>query len=208
MYPDTDTPPVPIADRTVASIRSALPESPWDRVDRYRRLGLDSRTAARLAGAPWARLFDLLDPAAGVTAIRLAHALEKRLPHHRRSRSLDAIPEPGRLAPLVEAIASDRIRPEAMEPALDALLAETERGPEEVLAGFSRGANDSADLEAAMRETVAAGSALAGRRPDVVMRWAMGQVMPRLLGRIDPAVVRTRLAELLGSSSVPPRSSR
>jgi len=197
MYPDTDTPPIPIADRTVASIRSALPESPWDREDRYGKMGLDSPTAARLADAPWARLFDLLEPAAGVTAIRLAHALEKRLPHHRRSRALGSIPEHERLAPLVKAVASGRIRAEAMEPALDALVVEAERGTEEVLAGFSRGENDPEDLEAAIRETVEAGSALAGRPPEVVMRWAMGRVMPRVLGRIDPAVVRTRLLKAL-----------
>jgi len=172
MYPDTDTPPIPVADVAVAEIRSSLPEPPWERVDRYRNSGLDSPTAARLAGAPWAQLFDALDPAPGATAIRLAHALEKRLPHHRRSRGLDSIPALERIAPLVSAVTSGRIRAEAMEPALDMLLVEAECGPDKVLARFSRGENDSADLEAAVGETAAAASALAGRPPEIVMRWA------------------------------------
>ena len=53
---------LPIPDRTVAEVRSSLPERPWDRERRYRGLGLDDATAARLAGAPWAALFDALDP--------------------------------------------------------------------------------------------------------------------------------------------------
>jgi glutamyl-tRNA(Gln) amidotransferase subunit E len=197
MYPDTDTPPVPIPDRIVGEIRSSLPESPWGREERYRKLGLDSPTAARLAGAPWARLFDALDPAPGATARRLAHALGKRLPYHRRSRGLDSIPAPERVAPLVSAVASGRVRAEAMEPALDALREESERGPEEVLTRFSRGEKGASDLEEAIRVTAAAGTALAGRSPEVVMRWAMGRVMPRLLGRVDPAEVRARLMKAL-----------
>jgi glutamyl-tRNA(Gln) amidotransferase subunit E len=51
MYPDTDTPPVAIADDTVQEIRAARPERPWERVARYEALGLDGRAARRLAGA-------------------------------------------------------------------------------------------------------------------------------------------------------------
>jgi glutamyl-tRNA(Gln) amidotransferase subunit E len=199
MYPDTDTPPVPIPDRTVAEVRSSLPERPWDREDRYRALGLDAPTAAGLAGAPWAPLFDALDPPPGAVATRLANGLGKRLPHHRRSRGLETIPEPERLAPLVAAVASGRVRAEATERALDALLAEAGSGADEVLARFSRRESDASDLESAIEETAAAATGLAGKPREVVMRWAMGRVMPRLLGRIDPAEARTRLENALST---------
>jgi len=197
MYPDTDTPPVPIADRTVAEIRSSLKEAPWDREDRYASLGLDSPTAARLAGAPWAPLFDAIDPPAGATAVRLAHALCKRLPHHRRSRGLEDPPAAERIAPLVAAIAAGRMRLEATEAALDALIEEGDLEAEEIVARFCRRQSDAADLDAAVEETVAAGPALAGRDQETVMRWAMGQVMPRLLGRVDPNEARRRLEAAL-----------
>ena len=41
--------------------------------------------------------------------------------------------------------------------------------------------------------------ALAGREPATRLRWAMGEAMPGLLGRVDPAEVRRRLAARLGA---------
>jgi Asp-tRNA(Asn)/Glu-tRNA(Gln) amidotransferase B subunit len=38
---------------------------------------------------------------------------------------------------------------------------------------------------------------MTGRVPDTLLRWAMGEVMPRLLGRADPRDVRRRLEERL-----------
>jgi glutamyl-tRNA(Gln) amidotransferase subunit E len=62
MYPDTDTPPIPIADALVAEVRSIRPETPWQREARYHELGLDARTATQLARSWWADLFDELKP--------------------------------------------------------------------------------------------------------------------------------------------------
>jgi len=197
MYPDTDTPPLPIPDRLVAEIRSSLPETPWARVERYRALGIDSRVATRLAASPWAALFDALDPPPGPVAQRLALALEKRIPHHRRRRRLDRDPEPRLLAPLVEEVREGRIRPEAIEAAIDRLLASRGRDADGSLASFRRDPEDDASLARAVERIVEDGGRLAHRSREVAIRWAMGRVMPRFLGRIDPAVVRSRIAHAL-----------
>ena len=61
MYPDTDTPPMPIPDAWVETVRAARPERPFERADRYRADGLAVYAAERLAQAPWALLFDALE---------------------------------------------------------------------------------------------------------------------------------------------------
>jgi glutamyl-tRNA(Gln) amidotransferase subunit E len=104
MYPDTDTPPIPVLDAMVIEIRERLPEAPWARRARYERLGLDPPVAWRLAHAPWADLFDRLDPVRGDLAQRLAATLEKRIPHHRRRKGLQSTPDPERLKPMVHAM--------------------------------------------------------------------------------------------------------
>jgi Glu-tRNA(Gln) amidotransferase subunit E-like FAD-binding protein len=195
MYPDTDTPPLPIADETLASIREALPETPWNRSRRYGLLGLGSGPADRLAAGPWAPLFDAVDPPSGATARRLAAALEKRIPFHRR-RGMDVMPQPGRLAPLVEEIGAGRIRLEAMEAGMDALL-ESDGPVADALAGFRRDDADDGELTRVVSEMAGDAAALMGKSRETAVRWAMGRVMPRFLGKLDPAEVRGRVLEAL-----------
>jgi glutamyl-tRNA(Gln) amidotransferase subunit E len=193
MYPDTDTPPLPIADRLVVEVREQLPEPPWEREVRYEMMGLQPASARRLSSAPWADLFDALVPTDAATARRLAAALEKRIPYHRRDGvAVEAI-EVERLRPLIRAIESGAIRPEALEPALDRLIQLGGWPVDELLADYLSGPDDLLELERELTRVTARATALAGKPAERVMRWAMGEVMPRFLGRLDPAVVRRRL---------------
>ncbi|MDX1675169.1 MAG: hypothetical protein R3314_10285, partial [Longimicrobiales bacterium] len=220
MYPDTDTPPLPIADTLVAEVRSAMSETPWQRVDRYRELGLDARAAHELAGAPWADLFDATTPAPGAVARRLAGALRTRVPYYaRRVRRgdtepvasgsdpetytgepspEDGVPPAERVAPLVRALESGVLRPEALVPALDAVVERPGRDVSGIVAGFRALEPDAPEvadrIEAVAARAVADGPPGSGPR----LRWAMGEVMRGLRGRVDPAAVRSRLAAALG----------
>ena len=197
MYPDTDTPPRAITDRTVAEITASLPEQPWDRDARYEEKGLDAAAAQRLAAAPWSGLFDELDPAAGPAARRLAFALEKRIPHHRRRLGLEGLPEAQRLRPLVDGVCAGTIGLEALEPALDLLLEQPSRSIDDVLAPFRPQPGDDAALAAAVQEVAECATRLRNREHEVIMRWVMGRVMPRFLGRHRPSEVRERLRQAL-----------
>jgi len=197
MYPDTDTPPVPVADSWVEVIRAQLPERPWQREERYRREGLDAPQARRLACAPWADLFDELNPSGAPVARRLASALEKRIPCWWRRSRRRSLPEAGRLEPLVRAVESGNIRLEALERALDRLLEEEAREGREILEVFQAGAADESELEQQLDRVSGRAEALKGQPAPVVLRWAMGEVMPNLLGRLAPQVVRRRLEQLL-----------
>jgi len=196
MYPDTDTPPVPVADSWVEVIRAQLPERPWRREERYRREGLDAPRARRLACAPWADLFDELSPSGAPVARRLASALEKRIPCWWRRSRRRSLPEAGRLEPLVRAVERGEIRLEALERALDRLLEEKREG-REILEVFQASPGDEKDLEQQLDRVSGRAEALKGQPAAVVLRWAMGEVMPNLLGRLAPQVVQRRLEQLL-----------
>ncbi len=93
MYPDTDTPPLPVPDAWIEQSRAQLSERPWDRVKRYCALGLAERDAVQLVDASWAGWFDdivkkssLAEGKAGHVARRLYHALQKQLPGSLRAR--------------------------------------------------------------------------------------------------------------------------
>jgi Glu-tRNA(Gln) amidotransferase subunit E-like FAD-binding protein len=89
MYPDTDTPPLPIRDELVADVMAGLPDRPWEREARYESLGLDPTTARHLARSPWAELFDAIEPVQGDVARRVAAVLEMRVPYHARRHGVD-----------------------------------------------------------------------------------------------------------------------
>jgi len=198
MYPDTDTPPLPIPDSWVTTVRAHLPERPWDRERRYRDLGLDAAGARRLGDAPWADLYDELRPPQGAIARRLAAALEKRLPHWWRRSRQRALPQASRLAPLIEALKDGRMRIEATERVLDRLLSEPQSGPEEILAGFLCGPDADGILEERVAGLAGRSFGMRHKPASVVLRWATGQVFPGLLGRLDPSHVRRRLEQALG----------
>jgi glutamyl-tRNA(Gln) amidotransferase subunit E len=204
MYPDTDTPPLPLPDPLVAGIQARLPETPWDRESRYLRLGLPAESAHHLATAPWAGLFDRLAPTPGRTARRLATTLRHRLPFHARH---GAIPDleatttlAPRLGPVVRALETARILDHAFPLALDQTIAHPDRTVEYILASLRPCAADDAALAARIADVAArAPSLLPDRPPATVLRWAMGEVMGPFRGRADPERVRHRLTALLSS---------
>jgi glutamyl-tRNA(Gln) amidotransferase subunit E len=198
MYPDTDTPPVPIADALIERVRVILPEPPWTRAERYGGLGLDAVAAQRLAGAPWAPLFDQVAPPAGGLARRLAASLAKRMPYHTRAGRAPSQSAGGILRAALERIAAGEIRPEALDCLVDAAVTAPDGAVERTIDPFVRRASDATQLERVIQEVAERARALDGRAPETLLRWSMGQAMPELLGRADPADVRRRLAERLG----------
>lgn len=206
MYPDTDTPPWPVPDAWLHEIDAALPERPHDRERRWVDAGLPARAARVLLERDLGDLYDALAPATIVGRRRLAAALECRLLAWWRESGARVRPEPARLRPLVEAVDAGRLRAEAYDEVFDAIL----RRPEVPAQALVERSVPDEDPEAALAGALAAlPPRLAARRfssPEARLRWALGQVMPAVLGRLDPALVRERLVATLtlASPSAPP----
>jgi len=190
MYPDTDTPPIPVPDAWVETIEASLPDRPWEREAKYEQKGLSPAAAARLAGAAWEDFFGELSPKFAVTARRLASALERRLVHHWRASRAQTFPPAERIAPLVAAMDGGRLRPEAFDRVFDRLLGEPAVAADRIVAAFLPSGEESTELVALMSRLIGEKSKLRPLPDAAVLRWAMGRAMPGLLGRVDPAVVR------------------
>ena len=199
MYPDTDTPPLPIPDSWVREVTARLPEPPWERAERYAALGLEPLLATRLATSTWASLFEAIGPTEGAAARLLAFTLEKRIPYLRRKSGLDRLPEPARLKPLQSAFEQGEIRREGFEAAFDRLLIEADRETGQILEKYRVGLSDAQELDQLLAWTTIGARRMEGEPQEKILRWSMGQVMPKLLGRLDPKLVRERLLETIES---------
>jgi len=198
MYPDTDTPPLPLQDAWVTAAETSLAEPPWRRADRYRALGFTDAAARKLSEAPWADLFDELAPSSETAALRLATALEKRLVHHWRSAGSRELPAAERIKPLLLAFEAAEVTGAAFEACFDSLLEAADRTADEII-DEHRLRPQADDLLAEAARLVSAGrDRVSGKRDDAVLRWAMGTALqgkPR--GQLDPLLLRGHLIRLL-----------
>ncbi|MGQ9706942.1 MAG: Glu-tRNA(Gln) amidotransferase subunit GatE [bacterium] len=58
MYPDTDHPPIPIEEEHIVKIRSIISERPWERAERYKKLGLSDHIINELLDSEYKNTFD------------------------------------------------------------------------------------------------------------------------------------------------------
>jgi len=65
MYPDTDSPPTRIMEETIARVTADLPETPWQKSERFQKMGIKPQIAWNLMHSPYLPAFEA--------------ALEKRL---------------------------------------------------------------------------------------------------------------------------------
>jgi len=200
MYPDTDTPPMPIPPAWLETIQADPPHRPWEREDRYMDLGLDRAAAQRLTAAPWADLFDALEVPAGDTAVLVERALQHRLPRFVREEGAEALPEAAHLSEWVTALHDGSLDASVVETALDRLLADPSRPAAAVLAGFRPHPDDDRALDRMLADVRRDATTLRSDDPEARVRWAMGRVMPSMRGHIDPRALRERLAVILEST--------
>ena len=119
------------------------------------------------------------------------------MPFHRRVTGNDVVPTPDRLQPMVRAIQNGEVRLEAIERILDALIQDPDVPAEVILTPYKSRPQDMDELARVLEEVTAQASGLAGSSADVRLRWGIGQVMRRFIGRLDPTVVHERLRETL-----------
>ncbi len=186
MYPDTDTPPLPIPDVWLEENAAQMSPRPWEREDRYIADGVTPALARQLASAVQAPTYEALAPKTKDAAVRLAAILVGRL------RRLDNI-DPAKVAPLVRAVEDGTLRPEA----LDYAFVRVRNGakPAEVLESYRIVEDPEPLLAAAVAKVEAAKADLATKDPAARSRWAMGLVMPELLGRVAIDAVEKRVRE-------------
>jgi hypothetical protein len=92
-------------------------------------------------------------------------------------------------------IAAGDVRPEALDRIMDAAVVRPDAPLAEILAPYAP--PPTPDVDALVGDAVARTRAMNGRSPGTLLRWALGEVMPRALGHADPRDVQRRLEERL-----------
>ena len=85
MYPDTDLPPKVIEATRINRLTAELPERPWDRLLRYKKLGLHAEMAEALIRDGKGDVFDrIMQRVPNVQLTALAYLLTCQLKNARR----------------------------------------------------------------------------------------------------------------------------
>ena len=192
MYPDTDTPPVAVADALVHEIGMHLPTPPWQRYARGLDLGLSPDQATRLADAPWYDLFVSLTPPSKRTAQRLFHGLTKRIPRYWRAGAIGLLPSAAQLAPLVEALEARPAFADLFEVLLDRVLRDRDMEPQAIANSIPETMSESQAVTIC-RDTVLA-MQFRSREPQARIRAAMRPAMEELRGRFPAKLALQALA--------------
>jgi glutamyl-tRNA(Gln) amidotransferase subunit E len=58
MYPDTDLPPLEISQERIARLEKNIPETIWERKEKYQRMGIPEHMQTEIASSPKAILFE------------------------------------------------------------------------------------------------------------------------------------------------------
>jgi glutamyl-tRNA(Gln) amidotransferase subunit E len=79
MYPDTDTPPTPISEKTLENIKKEMPEPLWEREKRLAALGLPQSLIKSLSISRHLKIFDTIVETLKINPMLVAVTLEETL---------------------------------------------------------------------------------------------------------------------------------
>ena len=103
MYPDTDLPPIAIAEDRIERIASVLPERPWEREKRYAEEGVPEESARQMSISDIRYLYDTAVERTVYSSRVLMHFFLSTLPHLKISGRVRGLTEDNLIEVLVEA---------------------------------------------------------------------------------------------------------
>ncbi|MFH0881652.1 MAG: Glu-tRNA(Gln) amidotransferase subunit GatE [bacterium] len=198
MYPDTDSPPYEIADERVEEARKRVPEVPWVREERYRKLGLPEDVLWRLAISPYAALFDRLVKKKAVPPMLAGEVLTRFLVSARRKGADVTVLNEEHWETLLRALGSGTIFREGIYATLSLWCKTPEASLHEVIErlGMGKVVSDN-DLEKTVKKAVAVAQQSVMSTDGVLVDVAMGEAMSELAGRIPGRKVRESILKVL-----------
>ncbi|HHQ49137.1 MAG TPA: Glu-tRNA(Gln) amidotransferase subunit GatE [Acidobacteria bacterium] len=201
MYPDTDSPPQPLAAARVAALRRALPAPPWEREAAWTALGVPAADIDELIRHGGSLLVDRVVREAGADPRFACFFFAERLKALRRAgHPVDAIPPEGWVE-LFRLFTELPVSREAWRELTTAAAADPGRAVREIARETGIGAApDGWEEEVARLARSARPEYPDGTRVQL-LRFLMGAAMARLRGRVAAARVAETLIEALEAGS-------
>jgi aspartyl-tRNA(Asn)/glutamyl-tRNA(Gln) amidotransferase subunit B len=204
-FPEPDLPPLTLDSAWVQEIRASLPELPWERQARLRRVYSLSEAESLALGAEAslsAYFESVTEAGAGAkdAANWILGEVFARL--NELGLGVENIPiSPNALAELIGLVQAGKINLQSAKNVLREMFASGQGAAQIVAARGFEQVSDEAWLAQLVDETLAAYSAeVASYRAGKVSvaNWLFGQVMAKAAGKANPQVVRAVLTRILG----------
>ncbi len=211
MYPDTDSPPYPIDRAHVESIRSRLPERPWDTEARLRGLGLSEHLVQGMIDSPYLELFDDLAARGKFPVSHTAHVLVDLLVHIRRIAG-GSEPSQDELRRLFSLYDAERFSREGLRMLLEARARRGNDDWESLIGQLGWGVTDSSEYADATHKVCANHIHNGPTDPEAKFRYLMGEIMSKFRGKVSGTEIarlcRSAVREALAEDRKEMHSSR
>jgi glutamyl-tRNA(Gln) amidotransferase subunit E len=196
MYPDTDMPPVPLAEERIERARRVLPLTPWERRDSYRQMGLSAEVVEGLVSDARAPLFQKIVETLPVNPTLAAVIVGQTLKSLERKGFVVAALEEPSLIDLFSRFAAGEFGREAFPEILKMMAAEG-LPPAGAIAKLGILRLREEDVREIVQIIARIEKILEPRDPAKKFRYLMGVLMAELKGRVDGAKTAALLREAL-----------
>jgi glutamyl-tRNA(Gln) amidotransferase subunit E len=198
MYPDTDMPPVPLADERIESAKKRLPSTPWQRRAYYRRLGLSSEIIENLVTDERAVLFQRIVETLALKPTLVAVVLSQTLKYLKRKGFPASRLSDDALVDLFRRFSHGEFAREAF-PLILQLMATDEQDAGEIIRRLALFKFRDEDIREIVRQVVRIHLQLEPGDPVKKFRYLMGVLMSELRGRMPGEKVASILKDALGA---------
>lgn len=192
MYPETDIPPIPVDERTIAKMKRRLPERPEQKLSRFvRSYGLNRELAEQLVLSDDFQLFEYLVKRTRADPTLVAVLLTQTLTSLRRENLPVERVSPDQMAELLLLIRKGKIAKEGIPDVLREVVSGTP--VREAVDRLGLWAIRKRELRKIVRKTVKEHEQLLVEKGEAAIQPLMGILMQDLRGRADGKIIHQML---------------
>ncbi len=198
MYPDTDMPPVGVAEERIERALSQLPQAPWQRREFYKKIGLPAEISERLVLNDRAVVFQKIVETLPLSPKLAAVVLSQTLKHLERKRLPVSLLGDESLIDLFKRYSEGEFAREAFPAILKMMAADnTDAGVAVEALGIRRLGDD--EIQDLVQKYVLIHRDREPQDPDKKFRYLMGKLMSDLRGKAPGEKVVLFLHQAMGS---------
>lgn len=198
MYPDTDMPPVSLAEERIEKAKSRLPLTPWQRREYYQKLGLPSEISERLVIDRRAILFQRIVDTLSVNLKLAAVVLTQTLKHLERKGFPVSHLKDESLLELFRRHSNGEFAREAFPGILEMMSADS-KGAGEVIEKLGIHKLGDEEVQDLVQKFVIIHRDHEPQDPDKKFRYLMGELMPGLRGKAPGEKIASFLRQAMGT---------
>jgi glutamyl-tRNA(Gln) amidotransferase subunit E len=196
MYPDTDTPPTPISEKSLESIKRGMPEPLWESEKRLAALGLPHSLITSLSISRNLKVFDRITETLKVKPILVAVTLEETLKSLQRKGKHPEILSDETLYHIFQLLSEKKFSKEALPTVLAFLAEHPDKTPSEAVIELKIAPLSAEALQSVVDEVIARCSnpKTINCTSNVVMGEVMKVARNRIDGKVIHDIVKTKLS--------------